>query len=735
MGAIAAFAPASLTGITIVDAIERALLAAGIAWVGAHGRRWAWLVAGVLVTVGASGWSLLIALVGLAIVVGAGIPKRRNRAIGAVGIGLLVNAVFWYPPSSAPIGTLLAIIAGGVLVWSGFEHMRNRKRRMVRYGLWALGIYLALAGGAVLVAVGLAYGQVRTGGNAAQGALQAARDGDAEQAGLQLDQASASFEKATRQLNSFLATPAAFIPGVAQQLDAVRITVEEGQTIAQAGDDIVATADYEALQYQGKLDLAQVVALQTPTAAADEALRDAGERMEEAQEGALLPPLRSQMQAFSTQIEDAQRTTDLATDLLEVTPGLFGSGGQRRFLVIFYTPAELRGAGGFIGNFAELTATDGDVVLTRSGRISELIDGAPIGTRSISGPEDYIERWGRFRPWDYQQDATLSPDFPSVGQVMTELYPQSGGKEVQGMIGLDPTGLATLLELTGPVTVAGLPEPLTAENAVEVLTKTQYIDVPDGAERGEILTEAVRVTFKKLTQSTLPSPRKLADTLSPAARSGHLRVWSSDEREQETFERLGADGTLALPTGSDGFSFIQQNTGNNKLDAYLERTMDYRAEVDAETGKVTGTLRVQVKNDLPPGEFPDAVAGNNAAQPLGTNLAWFTLYTPHALTKATIDGKDQPIVPDREEGLNAYDTPFLAIPRGETMMMEFTFEGGVDLADGYELHVLPQPVANPDVLTATLKVTNGTTPSGPRVTLVSNQKLGPPLERSIQVTP
>jgi hypothetical protein len=397
------------------------------------------------------------------------------------------------------------------------------------------------------------------------------------------------------------------------------------------------------------------------------------------------------------------------------------------------TPAEIRGAGGFVGNFAELTATDGDVELTRSGRIGELIFSAPPNTRTVSGPADYLERYGRFRPWDFQQDSTLSPDFPSVAQVMTELYPQSSGQPVAGMIGLDPQGLAALLEFTGPVTVDGLSSPLTSENAVEVLTKTQYIEVTNDARRANILTDAVGETFEKLVSSTLPAPRELADTLSPVARSGHLRVWSPDEREQASFQRLGADGTLALPEGDDGFSLVQQNTANNKLDAYMTRTMDYRATVDAATGDLNATLRVELRNDVPSLELPRAVVGNNRAAPPGTNISWFTLYTRHALTSASIDGKPVDLAPADERGLYAYDTPLVRIPRGERVVLEFELAGGVDLSDGYHLRVLPQPVANPDVLTASVEVDNGATPRGRRATLAADQALGPPLDLAIEI--
>jgi hypothetical protein len=733
VGLAAAFAPASLTGMPVVDAIERALLAGFVTWIGSHGRRWAWLAAGAMVTIPARGVSLGLALLGLAVVALTAIPKRRNRLHGAVGLGLLANAVFWYPPSAVPLGPALAVAAAALVVVSGFNHMRRGKRRAVRIGLWAAAAFVALALGGTLAALALSFNSVQTGSNAAEAALESARNGEAEQAELELADAGDAFSRASSTLGGPLTMPASAIPGLAQQLEAVQVTVDEGRNITDAGDDIIATADYESLQYEGRLDLGQVERLQEPTTAARDVLEDAGVRVEELQTGSLLPPLRTQVEKFAEQIADARQTTAMAADLLEITPGLFGADGDRRYLVLFLTPAELRGAGGFVGNFAELTAKSGDVELTRSGRIGELIFSAPPNTRTISGPADYLDRYGRFRPWDFQQDSTLSPDFPSVAQVMTELYPQSSGQPVDGMIGLDPQGLAALLEFTGPITVDGLDTPLNSENAVEVLTKGQYIDVPNEARRAQILTDAVGETFEKLVSSTLPAPRALADTLSPVARSGHLRVWSPDEREQASFERLGADGTLALPEGDDGFSLVQQNNANNKLDAYLTRTLDYRAEVDAASGELTATLRVELRNNVPSLELPPAVVGNNRGAPQGTNIGWFTLYTRHALTAASIDGEPVDLAPADERGLFAYDTPLVRIPKGGRVVLEFELAGGVDLSDGYHLRVLPQPVANPDVLTASVEVANGATPRGRRATLASDQRLGPPLDLEVPI--
>ncbi|MFN8017687.1 MAG: DUF4012 domain-containing protein [Acidimicrobiales bacterium] len=707
VGLAAAFAPAQLTGNPLVDALERALLTGFVAYVGAHARRWTWLLAGLVTCAVAGGASLGLALAGLATLVAACVPRRRPRWAGALGIGLLANAVLWFPTSSAPHGPLLVAIAWVPLVSSGLHYMRNPRRKVARRILIGTAAFVVVAGLAAALAMALAYSNVQRGADSARAALDEARDGNADAAKEDLSQASSSFGRAASRAGGVLTIPARVVPGLSQQVAAIDATVDEGRRIAGAGSAIASTADYDELRYQGQLDLTQVRALQQPTEEADQTLATAERRLRDVRAGALLPPLRSRLDDFAEQVADARRDTSVATSLLQVTPGLFGGDGDRRYLVLFQTPAELRGAGGFIGSYAELTAADGKVSLSRAGRIRELIDGAKPGARAITGPADYLARYGRFAPQDYLQDVTLSPNFPSDAQVMSELYPQSGGKPVDGVISVDPTGLAALLELTGPVEVPGLDQPLTADNAVQVLTKDQYLDVPDEAERGEILTAAIRATFEKLTSSSLPAPREIADALSPAARAGHLRMWSPDRAEQRTFEELGADGSLVVPDGWDGLSVVQQNAGNNKIDAYLHRRITYSPKVDARTGKLEADLRIELRNDVPSLDLPDVVLENSRAAPRGTNVTWLTVFTPQLVTTATIDGKPLAIGTTTERGLNAIDTTLVRVPPQGRVVIEMHLSGGVDLRDGYHLRILPQPVANPDRFGVVLTVANG----------------------------
>ncbi|WP_421119124.1 DUF4012 domain-containing protein [Aquihabitans daechungensis] len=360
--------------------------------------------------------------------------------MGRAGLGIMVNAVFWYPPSAAPWGAALAIGAMALVVVAGYPHMRSSRRRAAAGILIGAAALVLLAGIAAVVAVGLSYRQVRSGAENAQSALDSARNGDAAAAGASLDAARSSFEAASDRLSGPLAIPAEFVPGLAQQVTAVRTTVDQGRTITAAADDLVATADYDRLQYDRRLDLQQVQDLAGPAARADVVLGEARRELAEVEDSWLLPPLRDRIDLFTADIDEARVDTALAADILEHTPGLFGADGSRRYLVVFLTPAELPRCRRVHRQLrrARDRGRQGDAHALGPHRRPHR-GAEPRGAHGL-GPEDYLARYGRFDPARFPQDVTYSPHFPSDASVIAELYPQAGGAPVDGVIAIDPKG-------------------------------------------------------------------------------------------------------------------------------------------------------------------------------------------------------------------------------------------------------------------------------------------------------
>jgi hypothetical protein len=720
LAAVAAtFAPASLTGDPVIDTVERALFAGVVAYTTAHGHRWSWFAACALFLVPARETSLVLVAVAMALTIWAATRSTRPKMVGVAIGGLLANAALWYTDDLHMALTTACAVAGAtVLVGSGFGAMRRGPRRVTLVPLLA-ALALTVVGVLGVVVGGLlAASDLTAGTSSARSALASVENGDTESARLSLESASEHLERADRVLAP--ATVAArLVPSLAQHVRALDVSLTESRRITDAADDLLATTDYDKLRYQGRIDVDQLSDLAPGARHVNRVLADATVRLDAARSAWLIPPLRDRVDELSAKVSDVGEASDLAADVLAVAPGLFGGDGDRRYLVVFLTPAELRGGGGFVGSYAELTARDGRLDLTESGPIRDLIYHGEFGERTISGPADYLRRYGRFRPADYIQDVTYSPNFPSNAQVLAELYPQAGGSEVDGVIGVDPAGLAAVLQLTGPVQVEGYDQELTAENAEDLLLRDQYVkfdpaqdgddEAPVGdQERKDFLAEATRATFEKLTSSSLPAPAEIGRVLGPAARGRHLQVWSPQQAEQRLFERIDADSTLDIARGDDGFQVAQHNAGNNKLDAYLRREIDYQATVDPSNGQLTGTLRITLHNEvpLPLSALPVAVWANRSGAPGGTNVTWLSVFTPHQVTEATIDGKPLELGADEEVGLNAYDTPFFRIPQGGSVTIELQLTGALDLADGYRLRVMPQPVANRDRLTVAVRPTS-----------------------------
>ncbi len=257
----------------------------------------------------------------------------------------------------------------------------------------------------------------------------------------------------------------------------------------------------------------------------------------------LVPPLERQLVKFQTTVVRADSSAQTAAEAVRLAPALLGGSGPRTYLVAFVTPAEARGSGGLMANYGVLTAIDGRIHLERVGRGPDL-DGEGKQTKRLTGPPDYLARYGKFDPAETWENVTMSPDFPSVADVMAQLYPQSGGVPIDGVIQVDPFALAQMLTLTGPVTVPGLPVTLDANNAVSFLLRDEYTLITDPIRRSNLLGDVAEAVFNQLTSGQSAQPSSIASVLSPVIDTKDLALWMRDSREEAFVRDIGADDAL-----------------------------------------------------------------------------------------------------------------------------------------------------------------------------------------------
>lgn len=715
-GVVGAFASAQPTIYLVSDIAIRFALALVVTLAASRARRWTWLVFAGLAIVGAPAgpWFWVCAAGVVVAVVTSFFARRRiyGAIIAACSVqGLLRLDDVGFTRASA----VLFVVAVTPVLASAYAVSPRRVRRRVHRALAVLGAVVGVAVVVFLISVATAFDAAQTAGRQTTSGLELAREGSGLSAAGQLSDAADSFRTAHDRVDGWWVRPVGAVPFVSQQLQAIEVVTEQGALVADAAGSVAEQADIQELRYEdGRIDVARLRSLADPLQAAATTFESASQEVGAVRSPWLAGPLAERVDQVNDELATVLPDVQLAALAAQEAPALLGADGPRRYLVLFTQPAESRGLGGFVGNWAELTAVDGRVEMSRSGRTSELNDVPGREERTVTSPpvpEDYVARYGRFRPGYYFQDVTLSPDLPSVAAAAAQLYPQMGGAPIDGVLTVDPYALAALLEFTGPVRLEGLAVPLTSDNAASILVRDQYLEFGAGAdgeaERIDFLAEASEQTFEDLVSGSLPSPRSIAEVLSPVVAQHRLAFHAFDESERALLTRVGADGALTAPTGTDFFQLVTQNHANNKIDSFLRRDVTYETAFDPNTGQVEATATVTLRNEAPSSGLPDAVIGSNdQGLPPGTNVAFVSFYTPFGLREARLGGQQVPLEYQRELGHAVYST-YIEIPPGEERTLELDLFGALDPGAAYQLRIGAQPLVNADDVRVRFRVEGG----------------------------
>lgn len=698
---LAALAAGTPTGIPLWDAALRAGLGAAIVLLAAraHPR---YVLAGTVVVLAAS-WAdpVAMALAGAAVGVAMATAltvRRQAPFLTSLAGFLTVQAALRLPTGGFHGRSALAALVGlAPLAVSGFlllrpEHRRNVNRTAVGVAGAALAV-VAVSGVAAL----LARPDLEKAVSASRQGLTASRAGRTEEASRHFSGAANAFADARNTIEAVWAAPGRLVPVVAQHLDLLDAAASSGYELAVTGAESAGVAQAESIRVEdGRLDLERVRALEQPLASSNSALAGAATTLRDKRSPWIVAPLARAYERQLADVERAANDTSVALQAVRVLPGLLGGDGPRRYFLAIQQPAELRGSGGIIGNFGELTAVDGDLQVAKFGRDGDLNTAAQANKATLTGaPPDYVARYARFTPELVWQNVTASPDFPSVAATIKVLYPQSGGQPIDGVVSVDPTALAALLRITGPVSVAPWPEPITADNAERILHVDQYVSLPTEA-RVVFLGLVAEAVTRRLTTGSLPPPPELARILAPAVRGHHLLLASFTPAEQALFARIGASGALAPRQGeSDVIAVVNTNAGGNKLDAFLSREITY----DPGDGGAR-KLDIRLTNSGPADGVPAVVNGSFVGDPPGTNRTYLSVYTPGGLEKATLNGKRLPMESETEVDLHVYSA-FVVIPPGGTAEIRLTLRPEQPGSTRGRLRIHRQPTVIPDRLTLT----------------------------------
>ena len=577
-----------------------------------------------------------------------------------------------------------------------------------RWPRWAFLSALVVIGGLVVLGAPAAVALLRArsdtsaGAKATERALAAVRRGDAEGADAAFLEAEARFLAAQDRLDGVEVRIGSTVPVLGPNLDAASELVDVGVDLAQAGRNLTATADPDQLRIvDSTVNLDELARLRPEFETTARLLTSAQRRINAIDTTFLIGPIEDAVDKVDRRIDRAASDSRTAAISARILPSILGGEGPRRYLLAMQNNAEARATGGFIGNYAELAAVNGKVDMGDVEPI-RFLNPASGESRTLEAPEEYVLRYGRFEPERLWQNVNTSPDVPTVGAVEASLLAQGPFGPVDGVVTIDPMGLAAILRITGPIDVPGWPEKVTADNVVQSTLRDAYVYFEGDNERREaFLGDVADIAWDVFSDGDLGSPARVVKELAQATRTKHLTLWFADPKAQRLAERAGATG--AVPRGSSDLVLVTTgNAAQNKIDYFLQRSLDYDLELfprgDVEEIAARGVLSVALQNTAPATGLPSYIIGSNRPDyAAGENGTFFSAYSPLDLGEATIDGEVEGFEHQREFGRFVY-SKFMRIPAETTATVDLDLSGQLRLgSDGwYELALGTQPSVRPD---------------------------------------
>ena len=720
-GIAAGFAGCHPTGQTIPDVLLTAAFAAFVTWASASAPYWALGVAAGVAAVFAANQPVLVVIgsVGLALALFLGINRGSLPAVRALSAGLTVQVVLRLTWNPMFLGSaMVAIAVLGLLVGMGVSRRYGYVRYRTFIATAAVGAFILLAVLGLGLGGGLASSSANDGYSDLLAGLKSVRSGDPAAAAASLRKASAELRDASDEWTAPWTQPARLVPVLAQNANALGDIMQSAANSADAAAKALDLVDLEQLNVVGGvIDVDALALLSTPLGDLAQSVGDMAKALDTTNSPWLLDPVQSRIAGANKLAGNVTREAQTTQAAAQVGPAMLGVDGPRRYFIAFTSPAEARGQTGLMGNWAEVTITKGALKLTEHGRTAELINGlTKQGNATVKAPNDFFARYGPYGAGTqggtvqpkFWSNITMSPDMPTVASAMAQLYQQATGRAVDGVVIVDPAGLAAMLEVTGPVVVEEANVTLTSADVERYLLLDQY-NTPEGA-RADVLEAVTLATVDRILHTSLPGPQVLAADMGAAATQGHISMWATRPDEQRLMQLTGMDAGLPTLDGLDGLAIVNDNASGNKIDTFLDRSVTYKPVFDEGTGRTDASLVITLTNKAPTTGYPDYVIGNLLKLPPGTNRTLLSVFTPLSFTDATLDGAPLGLTAGQEHGWNVFST-YITLAPGQSQTVNVTLRG-VLKPGRYQLAYRPQPLARVEDLFTEAKSPGGRTLAG-----------------------
>nr|NKB92400.1 DUF4012 domain-containing protein [Candidatus Nanopelagicales bacterium] len=323
---------------------------------------------------------------------------------------------------------------------------------------------------------------------------------------------------------------------------------------------------------------------------------------------------------------------EVLVDIAPVLPQALGADGPRRYLVAVGNQAEMRASFGAPLTLLMVEFDDGRISIPVKGQTStELFPplNAPV---QWFGPayNPFFKGNQRNRPFVV---TNTHPNMVFSAQEMAGAWTGGNYPDVDGIVTLDLTTIAAVLEATGPIEspVYGTVD---ADQIGEILLIDAYQEF--GQDDAVARQEANQQLLDDLLGRILSGDDlvNVAQAVASTAPGRHFQVWMKDNRLEQLAVNAGAAGIVDDPQTGDWSAMYTQNGNQSKVDVFQQRNQLVVVNLSED-----GSARVRQQLTLTNATPPDRPEG--PPERIGYETSWlknaYMIYVPNAARNYRVD--------------------------------------------------------------------------------------------------
>ncbi|MFH1583244.1 MAG: DUF4012 domain-containing protein [Candidatus Falkowbacteria bacterium] len=300
-----------------------------------------------------------------------------------------------------------------------------------------------------------------------------------------------------------------------------------------------------------------------------------------------------------------------------------GASMDKRYLLVFQNNSELRASGGFIGSFALIDFSKGEI------KNIEVPGGGSYDTeagflKKIKAPEPLSLVRADWHFWD----ANWWPDWPTSAAKLAWFYENSDGSTVDGVISFTPLVIEKLLKIIGPVDLKDKYGLIIDADNFWLETQKLAEQKPDVTSEpkkiiGDLMNKIIEELPKRLSKDNLaPIFKAIEESLADK----NILFYFMDEDLQAQADNLGWTGRIKNTTG-DYLSVINTNIAGGKSDRKIKQEIIHETKIQPD-GSIIDDLTIRRVHEAIKREPFSGVR----------NVNWLRIYVPLGSTLLEASG-------------------------------------------------------------------------------------------------